>query len=183
MTSIGQTVRRWRDERGWDQKDVADRAGLPRDYISQVERNVAGDPGVKKLLKIANAFGRPLTQLLQESGLVLTVEDEQRLQEGIGALLQGLPRETQEEIFDFALFVRERAQRQEVVQISPQGSTNGGSLSGMILTELLRMWRQIPAEPRDGYWERTEREEDSREQDEDATPEQPQDRTHENLSE
>lgn len=35
---LGQNVRRLREERGWSQEDYADRAGIHRTYVSDIER-------------------------------------------------------------------------------------------------------------------------------------------------
>jgi transcriptional regulator with XRE-family HTH domain len=52
---VGLAVQRLRNEKGWSQEELADRAQLHRTYISGVERGVR-NPTVTVLEKIAKAL-------------------------------------------------------------------------------------------------------------------------------
>lgn len=52
---VGQNLRRVREEAGYSQEDLADRAGLHRTYVSGVERGVR-NPTVTVLEKLARAL-------------------------------------------------------------------------------------------------------------------------------
>ena len=52
---LGSNVRRLREEAGWSQEDYADRAGIHRTYVSDIERG-ARNPTIAVLEKLA----RPL---------------------------------------------------------------------------------------------------------------------------
>lgn len=60
---VGDKVRELRKERGWLQQDLADRAGVSMQTVSNLEtgRHV---PGMATLAKVARALGVPLGQLL-----------------------------------------------------------------------------------------------------------------------
>ena len=60
---VGDKVRDLRKGRGWSQQELADRAAISMQTVSNLEtgRHV---PGIATLLKIAGALGVPLTDLL-----------------------------------------------------------------------------------------------------------------------
>ncbi len=62
---IGQNVREFRQERIWSQEELADRAGVHRTYISQVERAVT-NPTATVIAKIADALGVKPAELLMD---------------------------------------------------------------------------------------------------------------------
>lgn len=64
---VGTNVRRYREERGWSQEELAFECGLHRTYISGVERGVR-NPTVVVLQKIAKALRVPAAMLLEETG-------------------------------------------------------------------------------------------------------------------
>ncbi len=59
-----EVLREVRTEKGLSQEALADRAGLHRTYISQIERGLKS-PSLKSLAQIANALGVPLSGLLR----------------------------------------------------------------------------------------------------------------------
>lgn len=52
---LGRNVRRLREQAGWSQEDYADRAGIHRTYVSDIERG-ARNPTIEVVEKLA----RPL---------------------------------------------------------------------------------------------------------------------------
>lgn len=60
---LGQNVRRLRQEKGWSQEDYADRAGIHRTYVSDVERGQR-NPSVTLVEKLAKPFGVSAGSLL-----------------------------------------------------------------------------------------------------------------------
>lgn len=61
---FGARVRALREEKGWSQEELADRAGLHRTYISSVERGIR-NPTITVIERIAIALEYRLEQLLQ----------------------------------------------------------------------------------------------------------------------
>ena len=59
-----EVLREVRTEKGLSQEALADRAGLHRTYISQIERGLKS-PSLKSLAQIANALGVPLSGLMR----------------------------------------------------------------------------------------------------------------------
>lgn len=78
-----QFVRRWRKALDWSQKQLAERAGIDRGYLSRLEHGKYENPGVMILVRLARAFDRPLIELLREADLVESTEhllaDEQAM--------------------------------------------------------------------------------------------------------
>lgn len=60
---IGRNVRDVRQDRIWSQEELADRAGVHRTYISQVERGVT-NPTATVIAKIADALGVEPAELM-----------------------------------------------------------------------------------------------------------------------
>jgi transcriptional regulator with XRE-family HTH domain len=60
---IGANIRRLREAAGLSQEELADRSGLHRTYISQVERAVK-NATIVSLDKIARGLDVPLTELV-----------------------------------------------------------------------------------------------------------------------
>lgn len=55
-TRLGRNLRRLREEKGWSQEDYADRAGIHRTYVSDIERG-RRNPTVTVVEKLARPFG------------------------------------------------------------------------------------------------------------------------------
>ncbi len=62
--SFAEVLREIRQEKGLSQEELADRAGLHRTYISQVERGLKS-PSLRSLEQIAQALGVPASALLR----------------------------------------------------------------------------------------------------------------------
>lgn len=62
---IAHNVREFRQEHVWSQEELADRAGVHRTYISQVERAVT-NPTATVIAKIADALGVEPCELLRK---------------------------------------------------------------------------------------------------------------------
>jgi transcriptional regulator with XRE-family HTH domain len=60
---LGRNVRRLRAERGWSQEDYADRAGIHRTYVSDIERG-RRNPTITILEKLAKPLGVEAGSLL-----------------------------------------------------------------------------------------------------------------------
>ena len=60
---FGAAVRRLREGRGWTQEQLAERSGLNRSYMGEVERAIAM-PSLATAAKLAQALGLPLAQLI-----------------------------------------------------------------------------------------------------------------------
>jgi transcriptional regulator with XRE-family HTH domain len=61
---LGDNVRRLRTEKGWSQEDYADRAGIHRTYVSDIERG-ARNPTVTVVEKLAKPLGVQTGSLLE----------------------------------------------------------------------------------------------------------------------
>lgn len=62
-TRLGQNVRRLREANGWSQEDYADRAGIHRTYVSDIERG-RRNPTITVVEKLARPLGVSTGSLL-----------------------------------------------------------------------------------------------------------------------
>jgi transcriptional regulator with XRE-family HTH domain len=60
---LAERVKRYRKARGWSQEELADRAGLHRTFISQIERSTKRTT-IKSVAKVAAALEVTFGQLL-----------------------------------------------------------------------------------------------------------------------
>ena len=60
---LGQRVRKYREQKGWSQEDMAEYSGLHRTYISGIERGTR-NPTVAIVAQLANALNVTLGNLL-----------------------------------------------------------------------------------------------------------------------
>ncbi|PNG50122.1 MULTISPECIES: helix-turn-helix transcriptional regulator [unclassified Variovorax] len=61
--TLAANLRTFRTRAGLSQEELADRAGVHRTYVSQVERQVV-NPTLASVSKLADALGLPLARLL-----------------------------------------------------------------------------------------------------------------------
>ncbi len=66
--SIGEQVRRRREEQGLSLTDLARLSGVSKGYLSQIENNSSARPSAATLFKIASALGAPVGELLGKGG-------------------------------------------------------------------------------------------------------------------
>lgn len=60
---LGKNVRKLREAKGWSQEDYADRAGIHRTYVSDIERG-RRNPTITVVEKLAKPFEVQPSQLL-----------------------------------------------------------------------------------------------------------------------
>ena len=65
LAAFGVAVRRLRSEHGWSQEELADRVGIHRTYMGDVERG-ARNIGLVKIARIADALDLPISGLMAE---------------------------------------------------------------------------------------------------------------------
>ena len=62
---LGATIKRLRDEKGWDQKTLARRAKVSQPYLSQLESATKKTPALAVVQRIAKALGVSLDDLVK----------------------------------------------------------------------------------------------------------------------
>lgn len=71
---IGVRIRQLREKKGWSLTDLAERSGVSRSYIFQLESGKSA-PTEEKILQLANAFGALPSELLGETVEDITISD------------------------------------------------------------------------------------------------------------
>ena len=62
--TTGDYVQRWREDRGWFQRELAKRLGWDQAKVSRVERGVV-QPSLRDLKSLARVFAQPLDLVLR----------------------------------------------------------------------------------------------------------------------
>ena len=68
MVALGQRIRALREERSMTQQAVADLAGVATDMVSRLENGRYTSPGLRTLLRIADALGVSLSSVMPDAG-------------------------------------------------------------------------------------------------------------------
>lgn len=106
VLSIGERVRAARERKGWSQAELARRIGVTRSAIAQLESGLTTNPRPQHLFSLAKAldvdareltYGTPITDLSTE--------------EMVFRLLEAMPPELQQQVFDFTLYQAHRAEK------------------------------------------------------------------------
>ncbi len=67
LKKLGHTVRFLRQGRGWTLNDLAEKCGVSKAYISDLENGAAGKPNIQYVFSIATSLGVTLDQLLNDA--------------------------------------------------------------------------------------------------------------------
>lgn len=79
MDEIGHTIAKLRRAKGWNQTELAERAGVSRPLVSSLERGVAPGAGMLKVERILAVFGYELAAVTKSGPP--TLDDLQKLNE------------------------------------------------------------------------------------------------------
>jgi transcriptional regulator with XRE-family HTH domain len=101
VDGVPERVRETREYLGFSQEFVADRTGLPRSAISDIERGMRKVNSLD-LKRLANVFGVSVSYLVGETGQ----EDSSRTVHAITRLAGELTEKEREEVLRFARFLR-----------------------------------------------------------------------------
>ena len=61
---LAKRVKEFRNQKGWSQQKLAEKTGLSFNTITKIEQGVGNSPTLKTLLKLADAFGVTLDELV-----------------------------------------------------------------------------------------------------------------------
>ncbi len=61
---LAKRVKEFRNQKGWSQQKLAEKTGLSFNTITKIEQGVGNSPTLKTLLKLADALGIGLDELV-----------------------------------------------------------------------------------------------------------------------
>lgn len=64
LTKLGHTIRFMRQGKGWTLADLAEKSGVSKAYISDLENASAGKPNIQYVFSVANALETTLDRIL-----------------------------------------------------------------------------------------------------------------------
>lgn len=105
--SLGDWIKRRREQTGTSQRELADRAGLSRSYLCDIERGRGTKPSVDTLDSIATALGVDRTELLRVAGILDPARDpeETSRERRLIAVYRGLGQANQDLLERMARFL------------------------------------------------------------------------------
>jgi transcriptional regulator with XRE-family HTH domain len=78
LQKLGHNVRFLRQGKGWTLNDLAEKSGISKAYISDLENGVAGKPNIQYVFAIANALGVTLDDLLDNAAPKRTASSKRK---------------------------------------------------------------------------------------------------------
>lgn len=61
---LAKRVKEFRNQKSWSQQKLAEKTGLSFNTITKIEQGIGNSPTLKTLLKLADAFGVALDELV-----------------------------------------------------------------------------------------------------------------------
>ena len=113
VPSFGDWIRERRLSEGISQRELADRAGLSRSYLCDIERGRGTQPSLASLDRIATALGVERREILRLAGVIEQTIDpeESRRERRLLAVFRGLGETHQDSVERFARFLLAEEQR------------------------------------------------------------------------
>jgi transcriptional regulator with XRE-family HTH domain len=93
LKKLGATIRFLRQGKGWALGDLADKSGVSKAYISDLENGAAGKPNIQYVFNVAVALDATLDQLLKDATAKEQREKKRRSSEDLPPGLSDLQRE------------------------------------------------------------------------------------------
>lgn len=81
LAKLGAQVRFLRQGKSWSLNDLAEKSGVSKAYISDLENAEAGKPNIQYVYKIAVALDTTIDQLLNESKAVAKTRNKEKVEE------------------------------------------------------------------------------------------------------
>ena len=112
-SALGGWIRERRSTQGVSQRELADRAGMSRSYLCDLERGRGKQPSMNVLQALARALGEDPDELLRQAGLIQRPPDRgDDLQERrMLAIFRSLSDQGQDAVERFARFLHSDEQR------------------------------------------------------------------------
>lgn len=88
LVKLGQKVRFLRQGKGWTLANLAERTGLSKAYISDVENGVAGKPNIQYIFALAQALDTTLNDLIHDVTVGTAPKPRRRRNELPASLLE-----------------------------------------------------------------------------------------------
>jgi transcriptional regulator with XRE-family HTH domain len=106
-SALGGWIKTRRAAQGINQRELADRAGLSRSYLCDIERGRGTKPSLDTLDSISNALGADRTELLRVAGILdpLREPEENSRERKLIAVYRGLNERNQLALESFARFL------------------------------------------------------------------------------
>lgn len=125
--NLGEWVKSRRLAQGINQRELADRAGLSRSYLCDIERGRGTKPSVDTLDSISNALGADRLELLRVAGILepLRAPEESSRERRLVSIYRGLNERNQAALESFARFLL--SEEQHWVQPKLVADHDGGS--------------------------------------------------------
>jgi len=114
--TLGQAIRRIRQEARLSQKDLAEAAGIDQSYLSMIESDQRRNPGTRIIARLAQALQVSIDDLASRAGYLPRLEPEDPLSARAMRLFRQLPRWRQEDVLaQLELYLRLKEQQPRIM--------------------------------------------------------------------
>ena len=115
--NLSQKIRQLREEKEWSLNELAEKAGISKAYLSQLENNRSKQPSGEILLKIASALRTTIADLLDKPVRV-HAKDFGELPDGLRELIEkrGEPLDIREEDVKMLMSIRYRGNQPKTLE-------------------------------------------------------------------
>lgn len=106
---IGNRIQQLRKSKGLSLSELAEKAGVAKSYLSNVERNIQSNPSIQILEKLAHVLNIPLESLIQTRAAFEEQLDDEWMELAKEAQNSGV---TKEEFMDFLRYQKWKRENQ-----------------------------------------------------------------------
>lgn len=105
---IGKRIQQLRKSKGLSLTELAERAGVAKSYLSNVERNIQSNPSIQFLEKITDVLNVSVESLIYDENTNDDALDKQWLELVVEAMNSGVSKEEFKEFLDYQKWKKEK---------------------------------------------------------------------------
>ncbi len=111
MASLGSYLKSLRKSNNLTLKYIEESLGISNAYLSQLENDKIKSPSIYVLSTLSNAYDTPLTEILEESGILkkpVQSKEESQLNNRIAFSTEKMSKEEKEEVLEYLKFLKSK---------------------------------------------------------------------------
>lgn len=77
MINLSNKIKEYRSKKGWSQKELAKRSGVPYKTLLKIEQGISKEPSIQTVYKIAITFNISIDQLIIDETINHKIKNKQ----------------------------------------------------------------------------------------------------------